>query len=553
MKQSEIPEQVLTYIADIKAGRVLANRERLDMVEWLERDVLPRDDIHFDRGKINDFEAFCEKWFFKPEPFQLFKVSFVFLFFNADGDVFFDQFLWLEARGAGKNGLLTALGAFLLSPLHGIPGYNISVVANSEEQAKTTPTELYNKVDSEEALQDWFKHTRTAITGRDTASEMKYRTSNANTKDGLRDGAVFYDEIHEFEEFDKLDVFGNGLGKVPHGREFFVGTDGYVREGVLDKMKERAAQVMAGEAPDDGLFPFICKLDNPAEVEDPDNWRKANPQFEPPLSVYGEQLLRKVRRQFNRLEYNPAGREDFLTKRMNLPQESAEKSVASREEIMATNRPIPEQQLRGMKALGGLDFASIRDFVAVGCLFKVGGDYVWKTHSFVRQGFLDKFKPKAPIARWAREGLLTIVDEPVISVGHVVDWFSLMREDYGLEVIVADNFRLDLVKTALEAAGFTLLYIQNPRAIHAKLAPRVETLFAQQRLIWGDNPLMRWYTNNVFVKTDPQGNKTYGKKEELRRKTDGFQAFIYALWQASNQLEQEEETASDLFVDAIEF
>ncbi|MCB5082303.1 terminase large subunit, partial [Streptococcus mutans] len=38
------------------------------------------------------------------------------------------------------------------------------------------------------------------------------------------------------------------------------------------------------------------------------------------------------------------------------------------------------------------------------------------------------------------------------------------------------------------------------------------------------------YTNNVKVMTDAKGNRTYGKKDEHRRKTDGFHAFIHALY-----------------------
>ena len=38
-----------------------------------------------------------------------------------------------------------------------------------------------------------------------------------------------------------------------------------------------------------------------------------------------------------------------------------------------------------------------------------------------------------------------------------------MREIYGFNTIVADTFRLDLVKTALEAEGFILLYIRNQK------------------------------------------------------------------------------------------
>lgn len=75
-------------------------------------------------------------------------------------------------------------------------------------------------------------------------------------------------------------------------------------------------------------------------------------------------------------------------------------------------------------------------------------------------------KLKVPIKEWEEQGLLTILDEPVINISHIVNWFVKMRELYGVNTIVADTFRLDLVKTALEAEGFTLLYIRNPKAIH---------------------------------------------------------------------------------------
>ena len=37
--------------------------------------------------------------------------------------------------------------------------------------------------------------------------------------------------------------------------------------------------------------------------------------------------------------------------------------------------------------------------------------------------------------------------------------------------------------------------------------------------------MMRWYTNNTYVKEDKLGNRTFLKKESVRRKTDGFHAF----------------------------
>ena len=447
------------------------------------------------------------------------------------------------ARGAGKNGLITVIAHFLISPLHGIDKYNVSIVANSEKQAKTSFVEMYETIETKYELKDWFYCTKKEIKSLDTNSILQYHTSNASTKDGLRDGAVIYDEIHQYETAETVNVFSSGLGKVQNAREFFIGTDGYVREGFLDKMKERAAEVLKGEAPEDGLFPFICKIDDMEEMSDPSTWEKANPMFSEPRGLYAKGLFKKVLAQYRQLESNPSGKEEFVTKRMNFPMLDITKTVASWEEILATNRAIPD--LSNRTCIGGLDFASIRDFAAVGLLFKWDDEYIWKSHSFVRQGFLDNVKLKAPIAEWEEAGLLTIVDEPVIDIQHIVGWFMEMRELYGLQTIVADTFRLDLVKTALEAEGFNLIYIRNPKAIHSLLAPRVETLFANEKINFGDSPLMRWYTNNVFVKIKKDGNKEYLKKDEVRRKTDGFQAFIHALWKADNILEDENEFMLD--------
>lgn len=533
------------YIKLFKTGEIELNKERILLIAYLEKYILTRDDLYFDDEMHENFISFAEKWYFPLQPFQKFITAFVFLFYKEDDAVFYEQFLWLMARGAGKNGLISALSHFFLSPLHGIDRYNVSIVANHEKQAKTSFKEIYDTIGSREVLEDMFYRTKVEIMSYDTKSIVQFHTSNASTKDGLRDGCVIYDEIHSYATFDTVNVFSSGLGKVPNSREFFIGTDGYVRDGFLDKTKERAMEILEGRELEDPLFPFICKIDDPSEVDQSEKWGKANPMFEGVLSSYAKGLFKKVKTQHRQLKTNPSGRQEFITKRMNLPEVDLEKSVASWDEIMRTGfeedlktpREIPD--LNYKTCVGGLDYGRIKDFAAVGLLFKVGEDYVWKTHSFARKGFLDTVKLEAPIKDWENDGLLSIVDGPVIEIHHIVNWFVEMREIFGVNTIVADTFRLDLVKKALEDEGFTLLYIRNPKAIHALLAPRVETIFAKHNLIFGNNPLMRWYTNNVYVKTKPDGNREYLKKDEFKRKTDGFQAFIHALWQADNILTDE--------------
>lgn len=537
------------YIQLYESGQIKLNNERIMLIEYLREHVLSRDDLFFDDDMIEKCIRFGEKWYFPLQPFQKFLIAFVFLFFKKNGRVFYRKHLWMLGRGGGKNGLISVVTHFLIGPHHGIREYNVSIVANSEEQAKTSFDETYNVIGRNSILKSMFYRTKEKITSNKTDSILKFRTSNGETKDGLRDGAVVFDEIHQFESNKDVRVHISGLGKKKNPREFYIGTDGYVRDGFLDKQKEKAIKVLSGEARPNALFPFICKLDDEKEVDDIDSWEKANPMLCHPRSEYAQGLFDTIFEEYEDLEDDPTNREEFMTKRMNCPVTDLERSVAKWEEILATNREMPD--LGGREAIGAIDFASIRDFAACGLLFRENGDYVWKTHSFARKEFVDKYysyskkqdaemagkRKFAPIREWEEQGLLSVVEGETIDPNLVVSWFVEMRNYYDIKKVIGDNFRMEVLKPLFESEGFEVEVIRNPRAIHSLLAPRIELAFANRQIIFGDNPLMRWYTNNVLVVIKKDGNKEYQKKEPIRRKTDGFQAFVHAIYRADEVAE----------------
>ncbi|MDE3295901.1 terminase TerL endonuclease subunit [Lacticaseibacillus rhamnosus] len=536
---------VTDYIDLYKTGKVKFNKERIELVDYLENNVLHNPDLYFDEQHIETFVKFAEKWYFPLQPFQKFLVSFVFLY-RKDGRAFYRDFLWMMGRGGGKNGLISALGNYLISEFHGVPFYDGSIVANSEEQAKTSITEIYNVVHSHpDPLEKAFYATNTLIKSKATGSVLKYRTSNGNTKDGLRDGFVIFDEIHEYADSKNVDVHISGLGKKQPPRVFYIGTDGYVRDGFIDKKKALAEKILTGKAAADRMFPFICKIDNKEEADEPEMWEKANPMLSKPLSKYAAGLLDEVHRDYDDLAEEPSKREEFMTKRMDFPSTSQESSVAPWEEIKATNQPVPSE-IEGREAIGAVDFATTRDFVAAAVTVKwkdklVTLEHQWATKPFVDWQYQYSRKPSdreahpnqritVPIAEWEKQGLLTIVDKPILDPKDALLWMVAMRERFQIKEIVMDNYRASIMRKLFEDEGFEVTIIKNPTSIDGLLATIIDNGFPKHRFIWGDNPLLRWNTNNVLVKYDGRGNKQYLKKEEVRRKTDGFKAFEYTLY-----------------------
>lgn len=538
------------YIEKWKSGEITLNKKRIQLLELIEHQILSRKDLYyFDEEQIENYIEFSESWYFELDEWEKFIAPFIFLFYKDDDEPVFDEFVINMGRGGGKNGFISTLANYFISPLHGIDYYDVSIVANSEKQAKRSFQECFRVITKKgnEDLRDEFEAYKSSITGSTTQSVFEYKTSNAGSQDGGREGAVIYDEYHEMESTEIVDVFSGGLGKVDCGRQFFIGTKGFVREGYFDIKYRECEDILNGVTKFKGVFPYICELDEIEEMDNPENWAKANPALQEPLNKRGKRLFSKVMKQYEKLATEPSGRASFVTKRMNFLEEDMEHSVASWEEIKATARPFFE--LDG-QPIGSLDFGSVRDFAACGLLFKKGDEFAFKTFSFAIKHFCDVHygysnsandsgtEKKAPIREWERRGLLKVVDEPSLSPMHIVNWFIKMREEHGVEKIIADNYKLDILRPLLEDEGFEVEAIRRPSSIHPLIAPRVEDGFANGKFIFGDNPLMRWYTNNVYVK-ETQAGKQFLKKEEVKRKTDGFQAFIHALYRA-NELEDGE-------------
>lgn len=539
-----VNQYVDDYISKWKDGKILLNQKRIQLIQLIEKEILPRSDLYyFDEEQINNYIEFSEQWYFELDEWEKFITPFIFLFYIEDDEPVFDEFVINMGRGGGKNGFISTLANYFISPLHGIDYYDVSIVANSEKQAKRSFQECFRVINKKgnEDLTEEFEAFKSSITGLTTQSVFEYKTSNASSQDGGREGAVIYDEYHEMESSEIVDVFSGGLGKVDCGRQFFIGTKGFVREGYFDIKYRECEDILNGLTEFKVVFPYICELDAIEEMDDASLWAKANPALQEPLNKRGKRLFTKVMKEYKKLATQPSGRAAFVTKRMNFLEENMENSVATKEEIMATNRPFFELD---HIPIGSFDFGSVRDFAACGLLFSKKEEFSFKTFSFACKHFCDVHygysnssssvgtEKRAPIKEWERQGLMKVVDEPSLNPMHIVNWFIEMRKQYGVRKIIADNFKLDILRPLLENEGFEVECIKRPTSIHPLVAPRVEDGFANHKFIFGDNPLMRWYTNNVYVK-ETQYGKQFLKKEETKRKTDGFQAFVYALYRAN--------------------
>nr|DAI76675.1 MAG TPA: Large Terminase [Caudoviricetes sp.] len=515
------------YIDLVKSGKYRVCREQIQLIKFVEN-VFENEEIYVDEEQLKKYLS-LQKYF----PYELFAwEKFCFALHNctysAPGVLRFPDLVIIVGRGAGKNGYLAFEDFALLTPVNGVKNYDIDICATSEDQATITFNDIYNVLENNKTkMQKHFNWTKTRIVNLKTNSVLRYRTSNSSTKDGGRPGKVDFDEKHAYENYKLIEVFVTGLGKKPLPRTTTTTTMGYVRDGPLDQEFARGLEVLNGDAPDNGTLYFICRLNDEKEVHDEQNWYKANPSLQ-----YFPNLLRELRKEYEKWKIDPNNNSSFMTKRMNLPQGTEANPVTSWDNIKATNRPLPD--LEGKPCVFGIDYTKTTDFLGIGLMFLINGEIVWKPFSWYCSQSADLGRIKFP---YAQQPDLQRVDGAEIPPEIVADWLREQKEHYNIVGGALDNYRYTLLKEPLMQLGFECdrkgrnnLKLVRP-SDKMLVAPLIASDFANHRIVWGDSALMRWYTNNTSAIEDKNGNIIYGKIEPKSRKTDGFMAFVSAYTQ----------------------
>ena len=534
-------EEYLQLVEKEKLHKVC--KEQKQMAQMI-RKILTTEEVYIDEERVEKYLSY-QKYFsfnlFEWEVFLL--VLMLCTFYKSDGLPRFNTLFCLVGRGSGKNALISYFAFCLLSPVNGIKNYNIDIVANSEQQAQTSFFDVYNVLTEpkvKEKMKKNFKYNKEEIRNLKTNSVLKYKTSNAKSQDGLRPGTIIFDEVHQYENWKLIDVQRTGLGKIDHPRQFFITTDGNIRDAVLDEMKEKAKNILNGDLEDSGFLPFICKLDKEEEVHDETNFYKANPSL-----IYRASLLKQIQNEYIDYKLSPATNISFITKRMNIPKSAEEAPITTWENIKATNQPIPYKELEGFSCTVGIDYATFADMVGASICIRKNCKYYIISHAWMCTNSKDLQKIKAPLKEWEAMGHLTFVDDVENDVNLVMQWIQRQLEKYSFEHIAIDNYRLSLIKKGLENINIDYYDKDETTLVRPsdimKIVPYIDSLFNQGKIVVGDNPLMRWSMNNTCLEPKQNGNFVYGKIDPFRRKNDLWISAVHAIIASMDRLEDWDE------------
>ncbi|WP_017470628.1 terminase large subunit [Amphibacillus jilinensis] len=456
------------------------------------------------------------------QPWQHFVIGSLYGWIHKDTGIRrFREGLIFIGRKNGKSTLISGLSLYSFSK-DGENGADVFLLANTKQQASIIFDEAKAMVKKSPKLRRQFRPTRDAIYYDKTISKIEPRASDSEKLDGLNTHLGIFDEIHEFKDYKLINVIKKSRGSRKQPLILYITTAGYQLDGPLVKYYDDGAQVLDGAIQDERTFYYLAELDEVEEFEQPEMWIKANPNMGVSLD------LDILMDDWDKDKRTPEERSDFITKQFNVFANGSKVPFIDFKTLQKNNKHHDVKALKGATAVGGYDLSDSEDFTS-GCLefpLETGEVFVL-SHSWIPLKKVIEDNEKIPYREWEKQGYLTIVDEDYINKDLVEEWFEDQAKKYNIELITYDPAKAFRLNKSLEDKGYVTEKVRQGFVTLGPALDDLKEMFLDGKVIFNENPMLRWYINNVELVKDRNNNRLPTKAGRYR-KIDGFAALLNA-------------------------
>ena len=341
-----------------------------------------------------------------------------------------------------------------------------------------------------------------------TGSLLEIRPMSIDKLQGLRCKVATVDEwlSGDIRE-DVIGAIEQGASKNDDYLIVAISSEGTVRNGSGDTIKMELMEILKGDYFNPHVSIWWYKLDNIEEVNDPDKWRKANPNLGKTVTYETYQL------DVDRAEKAPAARNDILAKRFGIPMEGYTYYFTYEETL-----PHRRRDYWGMPCAMGADLSQGDDFCAFTFLFPLGnGSFGIKTRNYISSLTLNKL----PLAmrqkydQFMQEGSLVVLEGTVLDMMQVYEDLDehIQKREYDVRCFGFDpyNAREFVERWESENGPFGIeKVIQGAKTESVPLGELKK--LSEERMLLFDEELMTFAMGNCITLEDTNGNRKLLKK-----------------------------------------
>ncbi|AUW62360.1 MULTISPECIES: terminase large subunit [Staphylococcus] len=539
------------YAKQVVAGKIVANKYVIKECERHLKYLKGHEKWIFDEELAHRPIRFIEK-FCKPskgannqlilQPWQHFIIGSLFGWVHKETKLRrFKEALVFVGRKNGKTTTISGLANYGVSQ-DGENGAEIHMLANTMKQARLLFDESKAMIKASPVLKKNFRSLRDAIHYDKTISKIEPQASDSEKLDGLNTHIGIFDEIHEFKDYKLISVIKNSRAARLQPLLIYITTAGFQLNGPLVDMVEAGKDTLNGIIEDERTFYYLASLDDEDDINDSENWIKANPNIGVSIDI------EVMKEEWIKAKRIPAERGDFITKRFNIFANNDEMSFIDHTTLSKNNEVIAFDELENHPCTVGYDLSETEDFTSACATFALeNGKIAVLSHSWIPKHKVDLSNEKIPYREWEEAGYLTIQDKPYIDYTDVYDWILKVNEHHPVEKITYDRANAFRLNQELKNYGFVTEETRQGALTLSPALKSLKELFLDGKVIYNNNPLFKWYVNNVKLKLDRNGNWLPSKQSRYR-KIDGFAALLNTYTDIMNKLTEESNTGNIEFL-----
>jgi len=437
-------------------------------------------------------------------------------------------------RGSGKTTLAAGLALYLLL-CDGEIGGEIVSAAVDREQARIAFDLARQMVEAEPALRQRCKVYKNSIVVPSTNSVYKVLSADAKSKHGFSCSGIIFDEVAQQPNADLYHTLHTSTGKRLQPVEFLITTAGiHDPESIGWQLHSYAEQVKTGVVDDPSFLPVIFAASPEDDIQDPETWGKANPNY--PISPRHDYMEAEAKKASQQAGYYNV----FVRLHLGIWTQQATRWV-NPDQWNACEREFPD--LTGRECYGGLDLSTTTDISALSLIFPPLDEsepYFVLPFFWVPESKLSEKRDRVPFDQWRKQGYLSVTEGDVIDYDHIRRDVTELAAKYNIVSIAFDPWNSTQIATQLaEQDGLNLVQHRQGFVSMNEPSKEFERLILSRKIAHNANPVMRWMVNNVAIKTDPAGNIKPDKTKSTER-IDAVVATIMALSRVMTHAETSE-------------
>ena len=450
-----------------------------------------------------------------------------------DGTRRYRKCLIFTARKSGKTELAAGISLLLLF-IDGEPAPEIVTAAGNADQARRIFKAASAMVANAKSLARRAVCYKNAIECAANSGVMKVINSEAKTKHGDNLHAALIDELHVHKDAELVEVLETSTLARAQPLIIYTTTAGTDPESIAGEVYDYAVRVRDGLIEDMEFLPVIYEIPAALSVEDPQNWKLAQPNLDVtvPAAKYATALAEA--------KASPRKLQVFRQLLCNQWTESAESWIGLEEWKACAIAPVDLASLKGTKATIGIDLSSTLDTTAVVAAVRAETGklliipFIFLPRDNAEGRFRRQKRDKAPYLAWIAAGHIIATEGNTVDYEVVEKKIDELAALFDVVEIQADPYNASGLLERLVKKGMIVTRMRQGYSL-SEATKETERLILIRQIAHLGNPALAWQVNNCALKTDehegiwPDKKRSSGRIDGAVGMVEAINAMIFGL------------------------